>query len=238
MKSCFRSLERQGVAFLLISGQASVLYGAATFSEDVDLWVEPTAANVLRLLRALAALRAHVYKLTPPLTVANMRFGHGFHFLVPQRPGPIYLDIMGRPPRVGTFRAAAARAVSMQTRWGEIPVVAIEDLVELKKTRRLADYDVITNLVTVRLAREPRPKARLLEWAVQNSFRMEERQRFAAARGRRRSLAQCQRDVARDLTVLQDRDVRCWRRIIESLRGMRDSGTLLTKGTPVRSLLA
>jgi hypothetical protein len=31
--SFFQSLEREGVAYLLISGQAAVLYGAATFSE-------------------------------------------------------------------------------------------------------------------------------------------------------------------------------------------------------------
>src|SRR5512141_1363680 len=38
----FQSLEDHRVEHLLISGQASVLYGAATFSEDVDLWINPT----------------------------------------------------------------------------------------------------------------------------------------------------------------------------------------------------
>jgi hypothetical protein len=38
----FQSLERHGVEYLLISGQATVLYGAATFSEDIDLWISPT----------------------------------------------------------------------------------------------------------------------------------------------------------------------------------------------------
>ncbi len=47
-----------GVEFLLISGQASVLYGAATFSEDIDVWVRPDPGNLARLLRALTSLRA------------------------------------------------------------------------------------------------------------------------------------------------------------------------------------
>jgi hypothetical protein len=34
--SFFQSLETHRVAYLLISGQATVLYGAATFSEDID----------------------------------------------------------------------------------------------------------------------------------------------------------------------------------------------------------
>jgi hypothetical protein len=43
--SFFQSLEEHGVAYLLISGQATVLYGAATFSEDIDLWLNPAAEN-------------------------------------------------------------------------------------------------------------------------------------------------------------------------------------------------
>ncbi len=37
--SFFQRLEQCGVRYLLISGQATILYGAATFSEDVDIWV-------------------------------------------------------------------------------------------------------------------------------------------------------------------------------------------------------
>jgi hypothetical protein len=41
----FQSLGSHGVEYLLISGQATVLYGAATFSEDIDLWINPTPEN-------------------------------------------------------------------------------------------------------------------------------------------------------------------------------------------------
>ncbi len=75
MRNLFRSFDRLGVEYLLISGQASVLYGAANFSEDVDVWVRPTAANLGRLERALAGCRARVYTLTPPLSVRNLRRG-------------------------------------------------------------------------------------------------------------------------------------------------------------------
>src|SRR6185436_3559751 len=136
MRNIFRSFDRFGVEYLLISGQASILYGAATFSEDIDLWVNPTQANLDNLIRSLAACRARIYKLTPPLTLRNFRRGHGFHFTLPARPDPVYLDIMGRPPRVGSFAAAWRRAQVMKTGWGRLPVVSIEDLIALKKTRR------------------------------------------------------------------------------------------------------
>ena len=82
--------------------QASVLYGAATFSEDVDVWIRPSVANARRLLLALAAGRGRVYKLTPPMTLRNQRFGHGFHFTLPRGSDTLYLDVMAVPPRVGS----------------------------------------------------------------------------------------------------------------------------------------
>ncbi len=107
MPSFLGSLEKAGVRYLLISGQACVLYGASQFTEDIDLWVRPTASDLKALLRALAAAGATVHKLTPPLNLSRMRRGHGFHFLI--RPD-VYIDVMGRPPRVGAFEHAWARA--------------------------------------------------------------------------------------------------------------------------------
>ena len=65
----FQSLDRNGVEYLLISGQATVLYGAATFSEDIDLWINPTGKNRDRFLLALRDCQARYYKLIPPLTI-------------------------------------------------------------------------------------------------------------------------------------------------------------------------
>ncbi len=72
MRNLFRSFEREGVEYLLIGGQASVLYGAATFSEDIDIWVRPNRSNLERC-------HARVHKLTPPLKLELVQVGHGFH---------------------------------------------------------------------------------------------------------------------------------------------------------------
>ena len=44
-KNFFHALNRAYVKYLRISGQATVLYGAATFSEDIDLWICPEEKN-------------------------------------------------------------------------------------------------------------------------------------------------------------------------------------------------
>lgn len=57
--SFFRSLDSHEVAYLLISGQATVLYGAATFSENIDLWIAPEARNINLFRAALRESGAH-----------------------------------------------------------------------------------------------------------------------------------------------------------------------------------
>jgi hypothetical protein len=152
MRSFFQNLEREAVRYILISGQASILYGAAMFSEDVDLWIEPTEENIRRFARALHRSRAVAHKLTPPLEEKIFRRGHGFHFRVPSRSAPEwYLDVMGKPPRVPGFSVALRRIVTFETAWGRVPVVAVQDLAEMKKTRRLGDYEIISNLACIRL---------------------------------------------------------------------------------------
>lgn len=147
IKNFFQNLDRQGVRFLLVSGQAAVLHGAAMFSEDIDLWAEPDEENRCRLLAALRQAGARYHKLTPPVTLENALLGHGFHFCVPAgSDGDVYLDIMFKPPRVGIFDECQSRGQRMETDWGLLPVIGIRDLVEIKKTQRMQDYPVITRL--------------------------------------------------------------------------------------------
>jgi hypothetical protein len=236
MRRLFRSFERSAVDYLLISGQASVLYGAATFSEDIDIWIRPSRLNLARLLRSLAACRARVHKLTPPLTLGHAEAGHGFHFLVPARPQPAYLDVMAAPPRVRSFDAARRRARAMATDWGLLPVVSIEDLVALKQTRRLSDYEVISNLVQARLAETPRPSRRVLLWAARHCYRAEDKAALLARLGARRPVKACRREIAREIARLQERDVRHWSSRLRKLRFLRRQGLLWPEGALVGSL--
>lgn len=166
----FQNLDARRVEQLLISGQAAVLYGAAAFSEDIDLWINPTAENCQRLILALRDCGARYYKLTPPLTVENLAKGHGFHFTLGEDE-PVFLDVMGRPPRVADFDIAAGRRRWMDTEWGRLPVVGLKDLVELKKTQRLEDYPVISNLALSWLEdAECAGTNADLAWALENIF--------------------------------------------------------------------
>jgi hypothetical protein len=51
-----RALEREGAKFALVGGYAIAAQGFNRFSEDIDILVEPTAANSVRWIAALSTL--------------------------------------------------------------------------------------------------------------------------------------------------------------------------------------
>lgn len=252
MRSFFRNLERESVEFILISGQAAVLYGASTFSEDFDLWVRPSSPNLARLKRALGRCGGKVYKLTPPITLAHARRGHGFHFTVPDRDADAYIDVMARPPRVGSFANARRRCELMESDWGTLPVVGIPDLIKLKLTRRLADYDVISSLVRVHARRHHRERS-MLAWSVETTFSVEDLAMWSATKAFSAALSASRRPsvraligrrgdgrverarlaMAREIAGHQAADVAYWRPIIDELRELRRTGNMLEVGSPV-----
>ncbi|MEO7724572.1 MAG: hypothetical protein ABIU29_07780 [Chthoniobacterales bacterium] len=255
--SFFRNLERRGVASLLISGQASVLYGAATFSEDIDLWIEPSAENLARFRSALVEEGARYYKLTPPLELPYLQSGHGFHFVLGSAEEMVFLDVMGRPPRVRDFRSAQRNGRRFATDWGNLLTIGIPDLVELKKTQRLADYPIISAL-TLRWLEERTPGRTELAWAATNLFTVESfftfNERFPAwpesgpndipsslaewaghamETVPEEIVAEAERWMAERMARHQRTDRQYWKSIIAELRDLRSRRLLAEEGARV-----
>ena len=255
----FQSLDRNGVGYLLISGQATVLYGAATFSEDIDLWINPTEENRARFIAALREGQACYYKLTPQFTVEHLLHGHGFHFILPGgEAGEIYLDVMGNPPRAGSFAGSLATARRMETEWGMIHTIGIKPLVELKKTQRLEDYPIISKLALAWFDQPEGAKtAADFLWALQNIFTLPELAIFftehpaaadVATEQFNRQVGEFGRQLLADgevsesierrvgelfqsrISELQLTDRQYWRDIIRQLKEMRSADRLMREG--------
>ena len=260
--SFFQRLEASGVEYLLISGQATILYGAATFSEDVDIWLSPTQRNLERFISVLRASQARYYKLTPPLVLEHLERGHGFHFVLPDDQGPeVYLDVMGKPPRVGAFAAATAGARFFETDFGRVRTVGIPELVEIKKTQRPVDYPIIGRLVLAYLDDPTVSKSELdYRWALDNTFNLTEFRALVREHHDvyqalapslpdpvRRALDELGRSSALSVALedeldtwletrssaLRRADRRYWRDIIDELRALRRENKLMPEGTTV-----
>lgn len=163
-----RAFEEAGVKHLVVGGQAAVAYGVSQFTLDADLWVEPTARNLVRLRRALTALQARL-RFLPPLQMRYLRRGHGIHFTVPHGSETFYLDLLGKPPRVGSFADAWRDAMRVEWRGLVLRVVDVRRLVETKKTNRDQDYIAIQRLVELvfnQARRNPGQQSAAVEWLL------------------------------------------------------------------------
>lgn len=262
IKRFFHGLNSLDISYLLISGQATVLYGASTFSEDIDLWIEPKINNWNKFLNLLNDIDARVYKLTPPISIEFIQKGHSFHFkLTPDRGKPpfCFLDIIGVAPRVGDFEHCYRNAIRLETDWGKLLVIGIRDLVEIKKTRRLEDYSIISNLVRIEYENLSSKKISSSDWKwiLTNSFEIEDilyylNTHYLARRAgrsltrlcissclksittpkkRERYIDSASGEIALEIEGLRKDDRKYWEPIINELRVMKEKKQLLIPGT-------
>ena len=115
-----RALDAESVDYVLFGGQAVNLHGIPRFTEDIDLFVKPSAENVERLRRALKriwsdpeveAIRAE--DLGGEYAVVRYGTPHGFAIDLVARIGEAFsfdeieserLNLQGVPVRIATPR--------------------------------------------------------------------------------------------------------------------------------------
>jgi len=259
IKKFFQALNSLKISYLLISGQATVLYGAATFSEDIDIWVKPNFKDWNNLLKVIRKLKGRIYKLSPPLKMDLIQRGHGYHFYFPSCAKELswFLDVMGKVPRVDDFTTAFKKANYLRTDWGRIPVISIRDLVEVKKTRRLSDYAVISNLVRIEYNNLASISFKDWEWILKNTFEIEDliyylsKHRIAkeVASSLKRSsvkliikslvkkekkafyIKEASQKMALEIEEFRRKDRLYWQSIIEELKRLNKKGKLLPEGS-------
>jgi Nucleotidyl transferase AbiEii toxin, Type IV TA system len=142
------TFETNRVRYLLMGGQACVLYGAAEFSRDIDVSVLASGENLDRLAAALAELNADVIAV-PPFEKEYLNRGHAVHFRcsdpVAER---IRVDVMSKMRGVADFDELWDRRTTLSVDDGfEVPLLSLPDLVAAKKTQRDKDWPMIRRLV-------------------------------------------------------------------------------------------
>jgi len=143
--------------YLLMGGQACVLYGAAEFSRDTDVAVLAEPDNLDRLSRALEELQAECIAV-PPFDVDYLKRGHAVHFRC-QHPeaSRMRIDVMSVMRSVAPFEQLWPRRTTVEDSSGtQIEIMALPDLVQAKKTQRDKDWPMIRRLVEANIAQNRR----------------------------------------------------------------------------------
>ena len=134
-----REFDAGKVRYLLIGGHALGFHATPRFTKDVDLWIGSTAEDLTLIEQALRRFGA------PEATIAALRHLEGLDVAWMGNP-PLRFDFMKEVPG-GVFEECYARRIA--TQWEGVPltVVAIEDLVRLKRAsgrpQDLVDADAL-----------------------------------------------------------------------------------------------
>lgn len=165
------TLSTHQVRYLLMGGQACVLYGAAEFSRDCDIVVLCESRNLSKLRAALDELQAATIAV-PPFEADYLLRGHAVHFRChAPEVEKIRLDVMARMRGVADFDELWPRRTTIQHESNQpIEVMSLGDLVAAKKTQRDKDWPMIRRLVEANYAqhRDTRSDDRLQFWLLES----------------------------------------------------------------------
>jgi len=148
IRKVLSSMRAHRVRALLMGGQACVFYGAAEFSRDTDFAILADAANLARLRKALAELRADLIAV-PPFELKYLKRGHAIHFRC-QHPEALRMrvDVMSEMRGVDAFAKLWRRRTTIELPDGtKCDLLSLPDLVQAKKTQRDKDWPMIRRLV-------------------------------------------------------------------------------------------
>lgn len=158
-------LEKRKVKALLIGGQATIIYGAAEFSRDIDFAVLLNDKNLQNIKFALKDLKAkQIYY--PPLKKGYLERGHACHFRcgLPELRG-FRVDVIARLRGCDDFNELWKRKKTIKSLYGvKINIIGLQDLVQSKKTQRDKDWLMLKRLVEADILKNRETSIKKAEW--------------------------------------------------------------------------
>ena len=135
-------LNTNNVRYILVGGYSVILHGYSRTTGDMDLWVERTAENYLKIKNAFEEFRMPVFDMTEE-NFLHHPIWDVFTFGIP----PVAIDLM-----IGmegfNFQEIYERSVIFKDEDLEIRVIHINDLIAAKqKAGRSKDLDDLENLL-------------------------------------------------------------------------------------------
>lgn len=142
------TLKKHRLRYLLMGGQACVLYGAAEFSRDTDIHIYADQDSLAALGSAMTELQAEVIAV-PPFEKRYFDQGLAVHFRCQRADVEgMRLDAMSVMRGVEPFAVVWERRTTIEYEDGlTLDVLDVQDLVRAKKTRRDKDWPMIRRLV-------------------------------------------------------------------------------------------
>jgi len=120
-----RELNDRGVEYLVIGGQATILYGVPRTTFDVDILIKGTRENAEKLLEALSGIGFG----TAREVAAEEILSHKIFLFMDQIRVDIFLELLG----VGRYEDGIADSEMIQVRETRIPLLGLDRLILSKR---------------------------------------------------------------------------------------------------------
>src|SRR4051812_5233665 len=149
-------LNRHGVEYLVIGGQAAVLYGSPIPSFDVDVCYRKAPENLERLARALTEIHPTLRGAPPdlPFRLDAQSLALGANFTFNTDFGEF--DLLGWVEPFGGYEELIERAEWVDLHGLRVAVIGLDDLITIKQhIRRPKDQAALFQLEAIRRLRQP-----------------------------------------------------------------------------------
>lgn len=159
------TLNEHGVEYVMIGGMAALLHGSNRATYDLDVLARGSLDNLERLATALGSLGVE-----RNLDSADLR-GTSTRWETDVGRVDVLLSARGPDGKLSiSYRDVADRHIDMIHDGSSIPVVALDDLIEMKTSvGRPHDLETVTELLEIHAA-EPTGVDKILdEWASRRS---------------------------------------------------------------------
>jgi predicted nucleotidyltransferase len=147
-------LQRHGVEFMVIGGQAAALLGSPLPTYDVDLCYRRTAENLQRLADALKELHPTPRGAPPdlPFRLDAQALALGSNFTFQTDHGP--LDLLGWVEPFGTYEELSPRATFITVDSLTLLTISLDDLIAIKRhIKRPKDQAALLQLESLKRLR-------------------------------------------------------------------------------------
>jgi len=152
----FRS---HGVEFIVIGGQAEVIFGSPRLTYDVDLCYRRTSENLVRLAEALSQLHVTLRGAPEglPFRADSRTLSMGCNFTFNSAVGK--LDLLGYVEPIGEYDDLLRHAETWEFAGSQVKTISLDDLIRVKEhIARDKDGESLMQLRAIKQLRERQPQ--------------------------------------------------------------------------------
>lgn len=149
-EALIQTLHTNGVAFILVGGAAAIAHGSSRMTQDLDIVYDRSAANLDRIVKALAPHTPYLRGVPAglPFRWERATLDRGFNFTLTTTLGDI--DLLGEVAGGGSFEDLRPEAIELKVFKTHCLCLSLSQLIQTKRAAgRPKDLEALAELEAI-----------------------------------------------------------------------------------------